>query len=112
MSVTDYELREEFQALLRDAYELAPEVAGEAERVLRLGRTEPLDPDEAKRLLTALVRHLRQSDRAMSDGPTRAALSGDVEALVDRILAARERIVSAMSGTPDGARRRLALVSK
>jgi hypothetical protein len=112
MPVTDYELREEFQALLRDAYELAPEVAGEAERILRLGLAEPLDPEEARRVLTSLVGALRQSERAMSDGATRAALNGDVGALVDRILATRERIVSATSGTPNGARNGLNLVSR
>jgi hypothetical protein len=112
MPVTDNELRAEFQALLRDAYELAPEVAGETERILRLGQAEPLDPEEARRVLTSLVGSLRESERAMSDRSTREALSGDVGALVDRILAARERILSAAAGTSNGDRSAILLTSR
>lgn len=112
MPVTEYELPEEFQALLREAYELAPEVAGEAERVLRLGLVEPLEREEAKRVLTSMIGALRQSDRAMSDGATREALSGDIDLLVERVIATRERIMSAASATPNGARRRLALADR
>src|SRR5579875_1888884 len=112
MPVTEDELREEFQALLQDAYELAPEVAGEAQRVLQLGLAEPLGTEEAMRVLTAVIETLRQSERAMTDGPTKVALSGDINSLVDRILAVRERVVSPAPDIQDGNRHGVVLHSR
>jgi hypothetical protein len=110
--VMDYESREEFEALLREAYELVPEVADQAGDLVRLGQAEPLGIEEARRVLTAIAEALRDSDRAMADPRTRSALRGDLSALIDRVAAARDRLTSGEAPSLRGSTDRMQLASR
>jgi len=85
-----YPLHQEFENLVRTAYLLSTEVGKEVEEVLRAGLDRPLSPAESVELLGKVVTALKRNAAAASDAATVTALEGQGEAIVARIVAARQ----------------------
>ncbi len=87
------DLREEFEALLQEAFSLSPASGSGAEDILRLGLERPLSRDEARRALTTLLTTLGSNSAAQAD-PSATADLDDVGAFVEKVIRLRERVGS------------------
>lgn len=91
---TSERARQEFEALVREAYRASEDVGEEVEQILRDGREHPLDEEEASQLLSRVVGVLRRSAVERGDEVTAKALEGDTEEVVRRIVRSRSRATS------------------
>src|SRR6266581_3156784 len=94
MNHTHIEIKQEFRELLHAMQRAATGIDPEIERVMRDAISFPLDPRRAERLLTRVIEHLQEA--AKKKGKTQGALFGAVNELVKQVMAARERVQSAI----------------
>jgi hypothetical protein len=80
--------RAQLGAIVRAATLMSADLGEEIERLLEVGRQRPLSGREARTILTKAVKTMKGSAVRRGDERTLAALSGDVEEVVDRLLAA------------------------
>jgi hypothetical protein len=99
----------EFEAVIAEAHRISADVGGQVERILKAGRDHPLSRPEAVRLLTTIIETLQASGKKRGRVP--AGLEGDVSALVEQIIEAKERLERSLGtaaqskGKPSGASR-------
>jgi len=91
MSISD-DIKKEFNALIEKARHVSLDVSGEVEEILKIGRENPLSRDEAVRILSKVIETLRKAVEQLGDKKATESLKGDTLALVERIIAARDRI--------------------
>jgi hypothetical protein len=91
------DLREEFEALLQEAFSLSPAAGNGAEDILRLGLERPLSREEAQRALTTLLTTLRANGAVQGD-PSAMADLRDAEAFVEKVIQLREQVNSEQGG--------------
>ena len=76
----------EFAGMLGAAYRLSAEVGREVEALLKSNRERPLSQEEGRTLIRRAVHAIREGAIQRDDRETIAALSGDLDRLVERIL--------------------------
>lgn len=87
-------VRTALQHFLRVAQELSTDVEDEVEEVIQTGWTSALDEQTATRLLRRVVEVLRAGAKSRRDRALVAALEGDIDAVVARLVAARRSALS------------------
>ncbi len=92
------DLREEFEALLQEAFALSPAAGNGAEDILRLGLERPLSRDEARRALTTLLTTLGSNSEVLSDESAATDLD-DVGAFVEKVIRLRESVAADHGGS-------------
>ena len=97
MQIAD--IQEEFRRLIADVRAISEDLATTVEELLHEGRDNPLTTAEATRLLTVVIKRVKQSAERNGDGALGRALAGDIDTIVQRVIGARTRI-----GGPVGAR--------
>lgn len=90
---TPEDIREELSAIIVAAHRISADVGREVDQLLREGQSNPLDHTEAERLLKQVVVVLRDHAARRGDAKTTDALAGDVNAIVEGVLQARERLI-------------------
>jgi hypothetical protein len=88
-------MRADLENLIRSAYLVSQEVGQEVEIVLKAGLERPLSASEGVELLGRAVTTLKRNAAARRDTATLAALEGQVEAIVARIVALRRETPAA-----------------
>ena len=83
------DLRDAFEGVVREAYEISAEVGAEVEAVLEAGTTHPLSLDEARALIKQVFTIIVQKAEKRGDRETVSALAPDLDAAVDRVLKSR-----------------------
>lgn len=85
---------QELDALLTAARRLPEDVGREVELALAEGCRHPLSREEAARLLEKLVTKIREISKRLGDEEVLRQLNGDLAALLQSVLAARERLLN------------------
>lgn len=91
MAVSDDGLQRELEEIIQAAHRASADVGVQVEGVLREGLEHPLSREEAVALLTEVLSTLKQGVDRRGDERGREVLSGDIAALVERVVQARER---------------------
>ncbi len=86
MMSVDMKIRNEFEAVVQEAYLISGDMGKEIEGILHVGREHPLDQEEATRLLTKSVEILRSGAEKRGDREAVKALTGKVEDIVSQII--------------------------
>ena len=87
----------EFKLVVEAARQLSEDVGQKVEEILGIGISEPLPPDEARSLLNRVVEVLRAGVTRRNDETGRAALDGDAEELIERVMTLRSNLGSSPS---------------
>lgn len=104
MNVTS-EVQKEFKNLIERAYLVSTDVGQEVEDILALGTSQPLDRDEAVRLLTKVILALKRTPAGA------IGLEGDVSQIVEDMIATRQRWADSGSTAPVQTKKTISLIS-
>jgi hypothetical protein len=94
----DESIKKEFIALIEEAHLISTDVSREVDKILSVGSEQPLEKEEAVKLLTKLFDSLKLTVSKLGDKKGIESLKGNTVTLVEHILAARDRI----SAKPEG----------
>lgn len=87
-----FDIQEEFKQVVAEAYVISTDLGKVVEELLAEGAAHPLSPAEAAQLLTMAVKKLKQRAEATGNNGLSAALAGEIDTVVARIVAARTRM--------------------
>ena len=93
MSTTNQPLADALRDLIEEARLVSEDVARDVEAVLVDAAADDLGEDDVRRLLDVVVRRLRDNAVERGDDKTAAALSRELEDLINKTLALRARVV-------------------
>jgi len=91
MAVTEA-LQREMEEIIQAAHRASADVGAQVEAILREGLDHPLSREEAVALLTQVLVTLKQGAEHRGDERAKQSLGGEVAALVERVVQARERV--------------------
>src|SRR5258708_6059841 len=110
MSTTNDNIQKDLEAVIQAAFTVSEDLGSTVEDLLKIGREKPLSAAEARELLTKVLNTLMQSAHARGDARAATQLQGDLGAIVERVVALRERVAS--DGAALANHRRLALLER
>lgn len=87
-------LQRELEEVMQAAHRASADVGAQVEAVLREGLDHPLSKEETVALLTQVLTTLKQGVERRGDERGKEALSSDVAALVEKVVAVRERVAT------------------
>lgn len=87
-------LQRELEELIQAAHRTSADVGAQVEAVLREGLDHPLSKEETVALLTLVLTTLKRGVEERGDERGKEALSADVATLVEKVVAARERVAA------------------
>lgn len=92
------DIKQEFEAVVRSAYQVSADMGQEVEQVFVDGLEHPLSREEATRLLTKVISVLKRSAERRGDTVAAESIKGDMGELVEQVMRAREQVVSGAAG--------------
>lgn len=104
------ELKRDFASLLAAFYNVSADAGDRLDELYRAARAKPLDPEDAARLTREVVGALRRGAEARGDRDVVANLEGDLDRIVQRILAPRASRPSGTAETSDAPTPRVSFV--
>lgn len=90
----DETLQRELEEVIQAAHRASTDVGAQVEAVLREGLDHPLSKEETVALLSQVLTTLKHGVEKRGDERGKEALSADIATLVERVIAARERLAA------------------
>src|SRR5687768_10824628 len=84
------DIKNDLAAILKAAYAVSEDVGKEVEAVIEESRQNPLKPKELADLLTSVITKVQRNASRRGDKQLARSLEGNIEELVNRIVALRE----------------------
>ncbi len=91
---TSETLQRELEEVIQAAHRASVDVGAQVEAVLREGLDHPLSKEETVALLTQVLTALKRGAEKRGDEHGKEALSADIATLVEKVVAARERVAA------------------
>src|SRR6266568_353538 len=87
-------LQRELEEVIQAAHRASADVGAQVEAVLREGLDHPLSKEETVALLTQVLTTLKRGVEERGDERGKATLSAEIATLVEKVVAARERVAA------------------